>query len=67
MKPGDVVMLKSGGPQMTIAAIEGDKVHCEWFEGTKALSKTFSAVSLDVVDLEASPAPVAISNSRRGW
>jgi uncharacterized protein YodC (DUF2158 family) len=35
MKLGDVVALKSGGPRMTIATIEGDKVNCEWFEGDK--------------------------------
>lgn len=67
MKPGDVVMLKSGGPEMTVSAIEGEKVYCEWFDGTKPLSKSFPAVSLDVVGRDAPPATVAVSKSSRGW
>jgi uncharacterized protein YodC (DUF2158 family) len=31
-KPGDVVHLKSGGAQMTVAEIEIDKVTCEWLD-----------------------------------
>jgi uncharacterized protein YodC (DUF2158 family) len=30
-KAGDVVRLKSGGPGMTIDAIEGDQCVCLWF------------------------------------
>lgn len=29
-KPGDVVQLKSGGPNMTVISIEGDKARTEW-------------------------------------
>lgn len=34
-KPGDVVVLKSGGPKMTIAfrAESGNAWVCHWFEG----------------------------------
>lgn len=33
-KPGDVVVLKSGGPDMTISSIdEGQKASCYWFNG----------------------------------
>lgn len=28
---GDVVMLNSGGPKMTISSIESDRVWCIWF------------------------------------
>ena len=39
LKPGDVVMLKSGGPTMTIRWIEEEygtlTALCDWFEGTK--------------------------------
>jgi uncharacterized protein YodC (DUF2158 family) len=45
-KPGDVVMLKSGGPHMTITEIEGDKAWCEWFEGYKSLQGSFKKVAL---------------------
>ncbi|NTI74246.1 YodC family protein [Rhizobium rhizogenes] len=29
---GDVVQVKSGGPLMTVAAIEGDIYYCSWME-----------------------------------
>ncbi|MFD0937221.1 DUF2158 domain-containing protein [Methylobacterium trifolii] len=28
---GSIVVLKSGGPTMTVASIEGEKAMCEWF------------------------------------
>jgi uncharacterized protein YodC (DUF2158 family) len=28
--PGDVVVLKSGGQQLTVVAVEGDSVECIW-------------------------------------
>lgn len=33
MKPGDVVMLKTGGPKMTIEGTLRDGFTCVWFEG----------------------------------
>lgn len=45
-KPGDVVELKSGGPQMTISYISGDKVDCVWFEGKQQKSGTFRVAML---------------------
>lgn len=53
-KPGDVVMLKSGGPKMTVNAV-GDsfggslKVWCDWFEGSNKLSDAFEPTSLKQV------------------
>lgn len=39
MRVGDVVRLKSGGPDMTVAELgmpEGEpRVWCEWFSGTE--------------------------------
>lgn len=46
LKPGDVVQLKSGGPQMTIHAINNDVATCVWFEGKKVCRDTFAAVLL---------------------
>jgi uncharacterized protein YodC (DUF2158 family) len=33
LKQGDVVMLKSGGHPMTVAAVKGDAAECLWMGG----------------------------------
>ena len=58
LKVGDIVLLKSGGPAMTIQRI-GDfsafgtggktQAECVWFDGRKALSQVFQ---LDTFKLE---------------
>jgi uncharacterized protein YodC (DUF2158 family) len=51
-KIGDVVQLKSGGPQMTISELSGApgsqdfEVKCIWFEKSKQLSNWFVADTL---------------------
>lgn len=35
IKAGDIVMLKSGGPPMTVAWVEDGKAYCEWFDSRK--------------------------------
>ncbi|WP_157966857.1 YodC family protein [Pseudomonas sichuanensis] len=55
---GDVVLLKSGGPLMTIANIRQQRaiggfaptvfVFCQWFEGNKAMEKWFDITTLEV-------------------
>jgi uncharacterized protein YodC (DUF2158 family) len=51
-KPGDVVVLKSGGPKMTVEQIGNNNfdrptVWCDWFEGNKKVSDTFPPTSLE--------------------
>jgi uncharacterized protein YodC (DUF2158 family) len=45
---GDVVKLKSGGPAMTITAIDetSKKAFCEWFESTEQHQGTFVLAAL---------------------
>ena len=31
IKVGDLVMLKSGGPVMTVVSVKDEKCFCEWF------------------------------------
>jgi uncharacterized protein YodC (DUF2158 family) len=45
-KVGDVVQLKSGGPIMTIAEINGDDAYCEWFSSGKQSEGSFKMTSL---------------------
>ncbi len=54
MKVGDVVVLKSGGPQMTVEEIENNFVYCTWFDGQKERQKdSFSESTLeDVKEVE---------------
>jgi uncharacterized protein YodC (DUF2158 family) len=53
---GDVVQLKSGGPQMTIKGIgkygivpKDENALCEWFDGKKLTSYVFEFHSLEKV------------------
>jgi len=50
---GDVVVMKSGGPPMTVDKVPGDyaysgasapmsEYHCEWFKGANAQQGTFA-------------------------
>ncbi|MCE5320104.1 MAG: DUF2158 domain-containing protein [Bacteroidales bacterium] len=41
IKVGDRVMLKSGGPVMTVNEINGNDVSCQWFEGSTIKGATF--------------------------
>lgn len=52
IKEGDVVMLKSGGPDMTVTSI-GDQygtrtVWCAWFDGKKNCNATFNANAVQI-------------------
>jgi uncharacterized protein YodC (DUF2158 family) len=40
-KPGLLVMLKSGGPDMTVESVGADGVVCVWFDGKRRSRETF--------------------------
>jgi uncharacterized protein YodC (DUF2158 family) len=48
---GDVVMLKRGGPRMTVegigSALDEKAVNCVWFDGSKRVRKSFDAAVLE--------------------
>lgn len=54
--PGDIVMLKSGGPRMTVEGPSGDSLACSWFDHkTKVLSReTFLEDTLRKIDTSSS-------------
>jgi uncharacterized protein YodC (DUF2158 family) len=52
---GETVVLKSGGPKMTVVKVGEDSFHrqrvwCEFFDGNKKISDTFVPESLEQVD-----------------
>ena len=51
-KVGDVVRLKSGGPNMTVLANEEDIdfIICQWFDGEELKDGNFSPESLELVE-----------------
>jgi uncharacterized protein YodC (DUF2158 family) len=47
-KVGDVVVLKSGGPQMTVDEIRTSKsVHCMWFNDEERKGNWFDIVTIE--------------------
>jgi uncharacterized protein YodC (DUF2158 family) len=53
LKPGDVVMLKSGGHPLTVVEVEDDKVECLWM-GTDGdlFRETLPLVVLESTELD---------------
>lgn len=51
-KVGSVVVLKSGGPPMTVESMQGDVCTCIWFLVTIIRREKFNAGSLQVVVLK---------------
>jgi uncharacterized protein YodC (DUF2158 family) len=54
IKEGDVVVLKSGGPKMTVTSV-GDHYGtptgwCAWFDGKKQCNGTFNLMALQISD-----------------
>ncbi len=46
IKAGDVVKLKSGGPQMTVEDTDGQRVKVVWMEKGKVMTRTFETAIL---------------------
>jgi uncharacterized protein YodC (DUF2158 family) len=51
---GDIVVLKSGGPEMTVTEVFTDAVNCKWFAGSKLHGGHFNILSLVKVEEEES-------------
>lgn len=49
-KEGDVVQLRSGGPEMTIVAFVGDLIRCKWY---RQKEDNFGMDEFDACALEA--------------
>jgi len=50
IEAGDVVVLKSGGPDMTVKWVSGGECYCEWFDGKKVTGSNFDLTSLRVAE-----------------
>ena len=50
-KEGDVVQLKSGGPTMTIIALDNSsgEATCSWLEGRKSTEDIFDVIALALI------------------
>jgi uncharacterized protein YodC (DUF2158 family) len=49
-EPGDVVMLKSGGPSMTVVSAAEDEITCLWFgEEGELFREAIPAVALEPI------------------
>ncbi len=51
LKAGDIVQLKSGGPEMTILelTLDGKEFVCRWFDKSEPRTDTFPPESLEKV------------------
>ena len=55
LKPGDVVMLKSGGHPITVAEVHGDAIVCLWMGGEGDLFREALPVAvLELAEIEVS-------------
>jgi uncharacterized protein YodC (DUF2158 family) len=50
IEAGDVVVLKSGGPDMTVRWVSANESYCEWFDGKKIVGSQFEITSLRPAD-----------------
>lgn len=47
LKVGDLVRLKSGGPQMTVISVDQDGIECTWFDNGGIKQHMFAPETLD--------------------
>ena len=53
LKPGDVVMLKSGGQPLTVAEVKGDDILCLWMGSEGDLFReTLPLAALDRLEID---------------
>jgi uncharacterized protein YodC (DUF2158 family) len=51
IKAGDVVQLKSGGPEMTVEWVENNEAYCVWFtRGGEQKGQKFALTSINVIE-----------------
>jgi uncharacterized protein YodC (DUF2158 family) len=50
LKPGDVVIKKTGGNKMTIQSVTNGLYHCFWFIGSILKEQTFSEGDIVTLD-----------------
>lgn len=50
MGNGTLVVLKSGGPTMTVRVVSGKTAYCEWFTGMEHRQGTFDVASLQRIN-----------------
>jgi uncharacterized protein YodC (DUF2158 family) len=58
--PGDLVSLKSGGPEMTVSCSEGDETYCVWWDGRAKRQEAFPTITLRSVTKSAGFRPVRL-------
>lgn len=54
-KVGDIVVLKSGGPDMTVADVKDQRVFCKWFFKGKYAEQVFKKELLKEADKPEDP------------
>jgi uncharacterized protein YodC (DUF2158 family) len=55
LKAGDIVVLKSGGPALTVAEINGESVECVWIgEDGELFREELPSIVLDAVEMDLS-------------
>lgn len=55
-KKGDIVQLKSGGPDMTVTSVQGEEIWCIWFAGKKLETESFyKGTIIQVAVLDSGP------------
>ena len=64
MKKGDVVVLKSGGPKMTVRGFEYGEFVCQWFDGTNIQSYCFHK---DMLNLSKESSEINIDADFDAW